>query len=114
MVTKDEAKSKLQKLIEKYEKEKALGHLKSYTEEDTKKVFIDELFELLGWNIRDRNEITNEENVSKGFVDYGFRLNEIIKFFLEAKKIGISKPTLFKVPEKNLAYFGMLLHEHQV
>jgi type I restriction-modification system DNA methylase subunit len=46
------------------------------------------LFRALGWNIEDSNDVTGEEKISKGWVDYGFRINGVPKFFLEAKALG--------------------------
>jgi type I restriction-modification system DNA methylase subunit len=53
----------------------------------TKKDFILPLFTALGWDTQDSNEVTAEEKISKNRVDYGFRLNGIPKFMLEAKKL---------------------------
>lgn len=82
-----EAKEKIKLLVEKYEKVKTAGRLKSYTEEETKKDFILPLFEALGWDIYNKNEVSAEESMSSGRVDYGFYLNGHIKFYLEAKKL---------------------------
>jgi len=53
----------------------------------TKKDFILPLFRALGWNTEDSTEVTAEEKISKKRVDYGFRINGIQKFMLEAKKL---------------------------
>ena len=78
-------------LISKYEQIKQLGEIKRYNEEMTKKDFILPLFEALGWNVSNRskgnNSITAEETISKKRVDYGFRINGIPKFFIEAKSL---------------------------
>lgn len=79
-------KEKLEKLVEKYEKARQAGSLKSYTEEDTKNSFIKPLFEILGWDFSSKEEITSEESMSSGRVDHGFYLNGRIQFYLEAKK----------------------------
>ncbi len=81
-----EVKERIQKLIEKYEEAKTSGKLKSYSEEETKKGFIEPLFEILGWDISDKKEVSLEETISSKRVDYGFYLNDRIKFYLEAKK----------------------------
>ena len=75
-----EAKEKIKKLIEKYEKEKSSGRLKSYSEEETKKGFIEPLFEALGWDISNKKEVSLEESISAKRVDYGFFLKERITF----------------------------------
>ncbi|WMT49573.1 MAG: N-6 DNA methylase [Thermoplasmatales archaeon] len=78
-------------LISKYEQIKNSGEIKRYNEESTKKDFILPLFEALGWNVYNRSKrndsISAEETISKKRVDYGFRINGIPKFFLEAKSM---------------------------
>ncbi len=84
---KEKVKQEIKHLIEKYNKVVESGKLKSYNEEMTKKDFILPLFRALGWNIEDSNEVTAEEKISRKRVDYGFRINGIQKFFLEAKSL---------------------------
>ena len=84
-----EVKEKIGLLVEKYERVKNAGKLKSYTEEETKKDFILPLFEILGWDIYNKNEVSAEESMSSGRVDYGFYLDDRIKFYLEAKKLSV-------------------------
>ncbi len=78
---KEQMKIEISKLIEKYNREKD----KRYNEEATKNDFILPLFEILGWSVKDSNEVSKEENISGKRVDYGFRIDGIPKFFLEAK-----------------------------
>ncbi|MBT9147690.1 MAG: Type IIS restriction enzyme Eco57I [Syntrophomonadaceae bacterium] len=61
--------------------------IKKYTEADTRRVFILPLFKALGWDVSSREEVTEEERVSRGRVDYAFRLRGIPEFFLEAKAL---------------------------
>jgi type I restriction-modification system DNA methylase subunit len=81
----------IKELISKYGEIKRSGEIKRYNEESTKKDFILPLFEALGWNVYNRgkrdNSISAEETISKKRVDYGFRINGIPKFFLEAKSL---------------------------
>lgn len=86
---KEDVKIKIRNLIEKYERIKQSGKLKLYTEEETKKDFILPLFEILGWNVYDKKEVSAEEQISGDRVDYGFYLNNRIKFYLEAKKLSV-------------------------
>lgn len=79
-------KVKIQELIDKYNTIKSYGKLKDYNEERTKKDFILPLFQALGWKT-DTDEVTAEEAISKDRVDYGFYVNGIPKFYLEAKPI---------------------------
>lgn len=82
---------KVAELISRYDQLKRSGELKNYNEEKTKTTFINPLFAALGWNIYDKggkdNSVTLEEKISKKRVDYGFRINGIPKFFLEAKAL---------------------------
>jgi len=91
----EKAKSEIKILVDKYEREKSNGRLESYSEEQTKNDFILRLFKALGWDVYNEhgNTLTAEEKASKGFVDYAFRINDIPKFFVEAKsfKAGVDK-----------------------
>ncbi|MBI2028511.1 MAG: N-6 DNA methylase [Candidatus Levybacteria bacterium] len=83
-----EAKEKIKELIGKYELAVVAGQIKKYTEEETKNSFIKPLFEALGWDFSEKNEVSAEENIiSSGRVDYGFYINGRAKFYLEAKKL---------------------------
>lgn len=91
-MTKNEAKSQIQKLVEKYERLAETGKVKSYNEAQSRNEFIEPLFEFLGWDMRNLttdNEVTTEENVSGGRVDLAFRFGNIPVFFLEAKAMKI-------------------------
>lgn len=79
----------LKNLVKRYEDIKNLGKLKSYSEEQTKKDFILPLFEILGWDVYSKTEVSAEETISSERVDYGFYLNDRIKFYLEAKKFNV-------------------------
>lgn len=77
-------KERIQALVAKYQADSA--KLNKYTEEDVKKDFILPLFEVLGWDTKNRGEVSSEEHIkSSGRVDYGFYLNERPQFYLEAK-----------------------------
>ncbi len=89
MLDKDTAKEEIRKLVEKYNRLVESGKLKSYNEEMTKKDFILPLFRALGWSVEDGEEVTAEEKVSRGRVDYAFRIEGIPKLFLEAKALKI-------------------------
>ncbi len=82
---------RIKELIDGYEQKRKSGEIKRYNEESTKKDFILPLFEALGWNTANRGKkndsVSAEETISKKRVDYGFRINGIPKFFLEAKSL---------------------------
>jgi len=87
---KEAAKTEIKRLVDKYNNVVAGGKLKDYKEENTKKDFITPLFRALDWdmeNDKSLDEVSNEDQISKGRVDYAFRLNSIVKFYLEAKAL---------------------------
>jgi type I restriction-modification system DNA methylase subunit len=81
----DAALQKIKLLLDKYSVAVKDGRISKYNEEMTKKDFILPLFDALSWNTSDSREVSAEERISKKRVDYGFRINGIPKFFLEAK-----------------------------
>ena len=82
---------RIAELIEKYKSEKTQGKIKGYTEEQTKVVFITPFFKALGWNAENRqnrnDSVSYEENIAGKRSDYGFSINGITKFYLEAKSL---------------------------
>ncbi len=90
--TKEEAKLRVGKLIERYQRVFKAGKIKSYNEAQTRNEFIEPLFETLGWDMRNLvtdSEVTTEEAVSGGRVDLAFRFNNIPVMFLEAKAMKV-------------------------
>jgi type I restriction-modification system DNA methylase subunit len=78
------------KLVEKYDRLKKENKIKDYNEAQTRNEFIEPLFEILGWDMRNLNnerEVITEENISGKRIDLAFRINGISKFFLEAKSM---------------------------
>ncbi len=87
-LTKKRAKQNLSELIEKFERELVAGRTKDYLEEATKLSFIQPLLkDVLGWNVTNHDEVSPEEKVSRGRVDYGLKVEGTIKVFIEAKAI---------------------------
>lgn len=80
---------KVKALINKYDLVKTKGQIKSYDEANTCKDFILPLFEALGWDISNREEVTAQASASRGRVDYAFCIKGIPKFFLEAKSLKV-------------------------
>ena len=89
----------IRKLVEKYEAERKIYLTDRYNETQVRSDFLDPLFELLGWDIKNKagrptneREVILEEPLKAGASentkkpDYTFRLFAERKFFLEAKK----------------------------
>ncbi|MBN2094626.1 MAG: N-6 DNA methylase [Candidatus Aenigmarchaeota archaeon] len=93
-ITKSGSENLVKLLVQKYLDAKNEGKVNRFTEQDTKSNFIEPLFEYLGWDLRNFEEVTREEKVAKKRPDYGFRIKGVPKFFLEAKsfKEDINKP----------------------
>jgi len=82
---------RIKELVDKYDNDKKSGKIKRMTETDTRDDFITPLFKALGWNMENRlnrnDSVSKEENIAGKRSDYGFRINDILKFFVEAKSI---------------------------
>jgi hypothetical protein len=85
-MTKEEAKNRLAELVSKYEG-LSTSEIKSYHEAKTKQGFVLPLFQYLGWNVFNTDEVAPEEKVSKGRVDYAFKLHGVPQFYLETKPL---------------------------
>lgn len=83
----ENAKKEISKLVEKYNKIKSENRIKDYNEAQTLSGFIEPLFMHLGWDVHDLDEVSPEDKNTNGRVDRAFRLNRIVKFFLEAKSM---------------------------
>lgn len=86
-MSKQQAKEKIKKLVERYEKLSETAK-KRYNEQQTKDHFIRPLFEALGWNFEE--DVWPETDVSGKRVDYAFKSDGITKFFIEAKSIPVN------------------------
>ncbi len=87
-LTIERAKENLAKLIAKFERELATGRIKDYLEETTKTGFIQPLLkDVLGWDVNNIDDVSPEEKVSHGRVDYGLKVDGVIKVFIESKAI---------------------------
>jgi len=87
---KEQGLKQIEKLVERY-KNLTPAQRKKYNESMTCKDFILPLFQSLGWDVYNNfgNEVTSETQVSGKRVDYAFYVNDIIKFFVEAKKFDV-------------------------
>ncbi|MCU0499560.1 MAG: hypothetical protein MUF87_19595, partial [Anaerolineae bacterium] len=86
MDTKTHAQQQIAQLVSKF-RETPKKDRKSYNEQETRLTWILPLFRALGWDIENRHEVSAEEQISRGFVDFGFYLNQIPVFYLETKRI---------------------------
>jgi hypothetical protein len=80
------AYAEIEKIIAKF-KNMPVTQRRQLNENATRLGFILPMFSALGWNITDVNEVSPEEKVSRGFVDFSFRLGGIPRLFLETKRI---------------------------
>ena len=86
MISKEEAKEKIKKLVEEF-KEIPKSHLDSMPEEDIKRIFITPLLEYLGWG---KFDILSEARVLKGRADYILKSGNQELLVVEAKKTNVS------------------------
>jgi type I restriction-modification system DNA methylase subunit len=85
-LTKNKGKENLVELVAKFEKELNAGRVNEYNEEATKTAFIQPfLRNVLGWDVSNRDEVSPEEKISHGRVDYGLKIEGQIKIFIEVK-----------------------------
>jgi adenine-specific DNA-methyltransferase len=79
-------KDSIQALVQNYQgltqKEK-----KSYNEANTVNAFIRPLFEALGWDFSNIDEVEAEKTIVKGRVDYVFKVKNVSKFCVEVKSL---------------------------
>jgi len=83
-MTKEEVKQNIINLVQKFsllDQHK----IKSFNEAATKQGYIQPLFEALGWDFTDTDEVSPEDNTSNGRVDYAFKLHGVSQFYVEAK-----------------------------
>lgn len=59
---------------------------KGLSEAQTRSGYIMPFFRALGWDINNLNEVNPEEKVSRGWVDFSFRIGNIPRLFLETKR----------------------------
>ena len=79
-------KEQIAELVDKYHNLDERS-IKTFTEADTRRIFIMPLFHALGWDIYNREEVAEEVKVATGRVDYIFKLHGVSQFYLEAKAL---------------------------
>ena len=75
----------IEKLVQKF-KALSAAERRKMNEQATRSNYILPLFNALGWDTADMHEVNPEEKVSRGWVDFSFRLGGVPRFFLETKK----------------------------
>ena len=95
------APRELERLVERFDRNLASYESAAYNEAQVRDEFIDPMFELLGWDMHNRQEhaeaykdVIHEDAIQIGGTtkapDYCFRIGGTRKFFLEAKKPSVS------------------------
>jgi predicted type IV restriction endonuclease len=86
MTAPDFARTEIESLVKQF-KTLSASQRKGMNENATRQGYILPLFRLLGWKADNVNEVSPEEKVSRGFVDFSFRIGGIPRFFLETKRV---------------------------
>src|SRR3989339_1889292 len=98
---KDVAKRKTEDIVERFSRNIDVYKSGSYNEAQVRREFIEPFFEVLGWDVYNRQgyaeqykDVVHEDSVKVGVSlkapDYSFRIGGQRKFFLEAKKPSVS------------------------
>jgi type I restriction-modification system DNA methylase subunit len=85
MTLQETAYTQIEQLVQLF-KSLPASERKGMNENATRQGYILPLFRALGWNVDNTNEVSPEEKVSRGFVDFSFRIGGIPRYFLETKK----------------------------
>ncbi len=86
METSERAQAEVERLVRRFKSLSAPAR-RAYNEDNTRKDFILPLFRALEWQVDSAAEVSAEAKVSRGWVDFSFRLGGIPRFFLETKRI---------------------------
>jgi len=81
-----EATQQIEELVEKY-RSISPKERREYHEANTKNGFVQPLFEVLGWNFSDLDQVEAEKTIIKGRVDFICKLNGVSQFCLEVKPL---------------------------
>jgi len=104
-------KEKIKELIQRYnklKKEKGVKGLGEISEADVRADFIDELFAILGWDIKNPDEYDREKYVrGVGYADIALKIDKKPVIFVEAKRFG-------SIPEVNRDTIDWIEEERQV
>lgn len=86
MTNQETAYKEIERLVKDF-KNMPSAQRKGMNEMQTRLGYILPMFRALGWDINNINEVSPEEKVSRGWVDFSFRLGNVPRFFLETKKV---------------------------
>ncbi len=93
---KEEGKKLITERVEDFEKNKAILTKKGHGETNIRSNYIDIMFKALGWDMKSHYEVVREysqrdKSTTGGTkkVDYAFKINGKLKFFIEAKEASI-------------------------
>ena len=83
----------IEEKVEDFAKNSAILKKKGHGETNIRSNYIDVLFEALGWNMKSHydvhREFSQKDNSGTKKVDYAFKINGKVKFFVEAKEASI-------------------------
>ena len=84
----------------------------SFSEADSRAKIIDPIFkDCLGW---DDVDITREEHIHHGFIDYVFKINDRPIFILEAKKVGSSFTIPLALKKRRYKIMGSISTDNKI
>ena len=86
MTAQETAYTEIERLVKSF-KDMPAAQRKGLNEMQTRLGYILPLFKALGWDTSNINEVSPEEKVSRGWVDFSFRIGNVPRFFLETKKV---------------------------
>ncbi|RHX77470.1 Eco57I restriction-modification methylase domain-containing protein [Leptospira yasudae] len=95
-MNRESGKKIIQERVKEFEKNKAVLTKKGHGETNIRSNYIDVMFEALGWDMKSHYEVvreysqrdrSNEGGTKK--VDYAFKINGKLKFFIEAKEASV-------------------------
>src|SRR6266498_950030 len=85
MTTQELAYTEIEKLVKNFKGMPATQR-KGMNEMQTRLGYILPLFKALGWDTSNINEVSPEEKVSRGWVDFSFLIGNVPRYFLETKR----------------------------
>lgn len=87
MADKESAKAAVRRLLERFQDLPPARIRADYNERNTCQAFILPLFQALGWDTTNPEEVFGEQLAGRGRVDYAFRIDSVSRFYLEAKPL---------------------------